>query len=182
MSSTSQHCAVVVYESMYGNTHVIAEHIADGLRAGYEVTVVPVDACTETCSPAPTCSCAEDRRTSTACRVRPPQSRRSRARKAPGARARRRRPAGQGYVTLRDDGSTPRRDAAAFDTRIDGPAILTGRASKGVGATAAPSRRHVGAEPESFLVDKQNHLLEGEAERAVAWGATLTAAAMRIPS
>ena len=34
--------ALVVYESMYGNTHVIADHIADGLRADYEVTVVPV--------------------------------------------------------------------------------------------------------------------------------------------
>ena len=34
--------ALVVYESMYGNTHVIAGNIADGLRATYEVTVIPV--------------------------------------------------------------------------------------------------------------------------------------------
>ena len=34
--------AVVVYESMYGNTHVVASNIADGLRAAYEVTLVPV--------------------------------------------------------------------------------------------------------------------------------------------
>ena len=34
--------ALVVYESMYGNTRVIAGNIADGLRADYEVTVVPV--------------------------------------------------------------------------------------------------------------------------------------------
>ena len=34
--------AVVVYESMYGNTHVVAGNIADGLRAAYEVTLVPV--------------------------------------------------------------------------------------------------------------------------------------------
>ena len=33
--------ALVVYESMYGNTRVIAGDIADGLRADYEVTVVP---------------------------------------------------------------------------------------------------------------------------------------------
>src|SRR5262252_7980285 len=31
--------AFVVYESMYGNTHTIAERIADGLRASYDVTV-----------------------------------------------------------------------------------------------------------------------------------------------
>ena len=34
--------ALVVYESMYGNTHVVAGNIADGLRATYEVTLVPV--------------------------------------------------------------------------------------------------------------------------------------------
>jgi flavodoxin len=34
--------ALVVYESMYGNTHVIASNIADGLRATHEVTLVPV--------------------------------------------------------------------------------------------------------------------------------------------
>jgi flavodoxin len=34
--------ALVVYESMYGNTQVIAGYIADGLRGDYEVTLVPV--------------------------------------------------------------------------------------------------------------------------------------------
>ena len=34
--------ALVVYESMYGNTQVIAGSIADGLRGDYEVTLVPV--------------------------------------------------------------------------------------------------------------------------------------------
>jgi menaquinone-dependent protoporphyrinogen IX oxidase len=34
--------ALVVYESMYGNTHEIAGNIADGLRSNYEVTLVPV--------------------------------------------------------------------------------------------------------------------------------------------
>ena len=34
--------AVVIYESMYGNTHLIANAIAEGLRAHGEVTVVPV--------------------------------------------------------------------------------------------------------------------------------------------
>src|SRR5262249_51473300 len=33
---------LVVYESMYGSTRVIASHIADGLRADYEVTLVPM--------------------------------------------------------------------------------------------------------------------------------------------
>src|ERR1039457_1334610 len=34
--------ALVVYESMYGNTHVVASNIADGLRAGHDVIGVPV--------------------------------------------------------------------------------------------------------------------------------------------
>ena len=34
--------ALVVYESMYGNTRAVAGDIADGLRADFEVTVVPV--------------------------------------------------------------------------------------------------------------------------------------------
>ena len=35
--------AVVIYESMYGNTHLIANAIAEGLRNHGQVTVVPVD-------------------------------------------------------------------------------------------------------------------------------------------
>ena len=34
--------ALVVYESMYGNTQVTAGNIADGLRGDYEVTLVPL--------------------------------------------------------------------------------------------------------------------------------------------
>ena len=34
--------AVVVYESMYGNTHHVAEAIGTGLSEGYDVAVVPV--------------------------------------------------------------------------------------------------------------------------------------------
>jgi menaquinone-dependent protoporphyrinogen IX oxidase len=33
---------VVVYESSYGNTHLIADAVAEGLRAGNDVEVVPV--------------------------------------------------------------------------------------------------------------------------------------------
>src|SRR5438874_4932720 len=35
--------AVVIYDSMYGNTHVVAQAIAKGLGATVEVVVVPVD-------------------------------------------------------------------------------------------------------------------------------------------
>ncbi len=72
--------------------------------------------------------------------------------------------------------------AAAFDTRIDGPATLTGRASKGI----ARRLRHHGLEliagPESFLVDKHNHLLDGEADRAQEWASKLATTVDRAES
>ena len=34
--------AVVVYESMYGNTHLVADAIGAGLSTAFDVTVVPV--------------------------------------------------------------------------------------------------------------------------------------------
>lgn len=40
--------ALVVYESMYGNTHKVARHVAEGLcAAGLEVEVVPVATATK---------------------------------------------------------------------------------------------------------------------------------------
>src|ERR1700746_2930657 len=39
--------AVIVYESMLGNTHTIAEAIAKGLAPGNQVTVVPVAEATQ---------------------------------------------------------------------------------------------------------------------------------------
>ena len=75
--------------------------------------------------------------------------------------------------------ATPRQGclAAAFDTRIKGPAVFTGRASKRI---ARRLHRHgyvLAVAPESFLVDKQNHLLDDQSERAEAWGRSLAIAA-----
>jgi flavodoxin I len=61
--------------------------------------------------------------------------------------------------------------AAAFDTRLDWPKFLSGAASKGI----AERLQHKGArmitDPASFLVeDKNGPLLDGEEERAAAWG------------
>ncbi len=66
--------------------------------------------------------------------------------------------------------------AAAFDTRVNGPAIITGRASKAINRGLARHGMSIVASPESFLVDKNGSLLPGEVTRAVAWGATLAGA------
>jgi hypothetical protein len=65
--------------------------------------------------------------------------------------------------------------AAAFDTRMRGPAALTGRASKGVTRLLREHGFDVVAEPESFLVTKQDRLEPHERDRARDWGAKLAA-------
>jgi hypothetical protein len=64
---------------------------------------------------------------------------------------------------------------AAFDTRLAGPAVLTGRASN---AIAKLLKRHGLAEiapAQSFLVSKDNRLRPGEEDRAEQWGRELAA-------
>jgi hypothetical protein len=46
MQSEATMKAIVVYESMYGNTHVVAERIAAGMRTNSDVEVVPVSEAT----------------------------------------------------------------------------------------------------------------------------------------
>jgi hypothetical protein len=165
--------ALVVYESMYGNTHTIASHIGDGLRSRYDVTVVPVgDATAEMVADAHLVVCGGPTHVHT---MTSRFSRRSAIDAAdkdsslsvdPAAKGRGLREWIQGvghHATA----------AAAFDTRIDGPAVLTGRACKGIARRLRRRGFRVAIAPESFLVDKQNHLLPGEADRATRWGSTL---------
>ena len=56
--------------------------------------------------------------------------------------------------------------AAAFDTRVKGPAVITGRASKAINRGLASHGMSIVAPPESFLVDKNGSLLPGEMTRA----------------
>jgi hypothetical protein len=63
--------------------------------------------------------------------------------------------------------------AAAFDTRLQGYALVTGRSSKGIAAMLRQHGFELVVEPISFLVDRHDHLLLGEEERAERWGATL---------
>jgi len=166
--------AVVIYESMYGNTHQIANAISDGLRQSAEVLVVPVgEADAELVKSAdvvvvggPThahgMSHAGTRKGAVDAAEKPgsdlvldPDA------DDPGLRE---------WFTSLDHVFT---NAAAFDTRFDLPAAVTGRASKGI----ARKLRHHGAtliaEPESFFVKKDNRLEPDEETRAREWGGKL---------
>jgi hypothetical protein len=169
--------AVVVYESLYGNTHEIADHVADGLRPVFETTVVHVDDATlELIQTAdllvvggPTHVHGMTSRMSRSSAVEdaakkpdlPPLDDH-----APGSGLR------EWFDGLPEGHATP---AAAFDTRFHGPELLTGAASHGIAKRLRKHGFRLLAEPESFLVDSKTQLEEGEAERATAWAAGLAA-------
>lgn len=173
--------ALVVYESIYGNTHLIADAVAAGI--GWpEVQVVPVHAATAELVEAadllvvggPTHVHGMSR----------PSTRASAVAEAhqPGhedlvldADAE-----GEGLREWFDalpEGWTRGATAAAFDTRMTGAPVFTGRASKGIAKRLDAHRYHVVCEPESFLVQHDNHLVPDEVERARAWGERVAAAA-----
>ena len=66
-----------------------------------------------------------------------------------------------------------RKPAAAFDTRVDGPELITGQASGGIARELSHHGFTLVAKHESFLVDRHNELVAGEADRAIRWGASL---------
>lgn len=63
--------------------------------------------------------------------------------------------------------------AAAFDTRIKGPGVVMGRASRGIARGMRGHGLQLVAKPESFLVDAKSRMMEGELDRARSWGARL---------
>jgi Flavodoxin len=168
--------AVVVYESMYGNTHHVADAIGDGLGAAFDVSVVPVSEA----NPAafadadlvvvggPThvhgMSRAATRKAAVEA-VDKPDSHLELDPDAPGPGLR------EWFESL---GRYPVK-AAAFDTRMPGPAALTGRASKGVAHLLRAHGFDLAAKPESFLVTRENQLEPEETTRAREWGAKLAA-------
>ena len=167
--------AVVVYESMYGNTHSIAKAIASGLEdVGADIVVVPaaglhrdmLEGADLVVAGGPT-------------HIHGMSSWRTRK----GAVESARKPGSGLVIDAGADGSGLRDwllgqgraagRAAAFDTRLDGPAAFTGRASKGIARQLAKRGFTMVARPESFLVTKANQLVPGEAERATEWGRQL---------
>lgn len=166
--------AVVIYESMYGNTHQVADHIADGLRDAAEVVVVPVDdADGRLVGDADLVVVGGPTHAHGMSRAGTRRAAMDAARKADGALPVDPHAGGTGLRDWFESlGRVPKR-AAAFDTRIDAPAALTGRASKGI---ARELRQHgctLISDPESFLVTKDNHLEADEGARARTWGVRL---------
>ncbi len=166
--------ALVVYESMFGSTRLVAEAIARGLGPKPDVTVAGVVDATDMLDGfdlvvvgGPTqawgLSWPSTRRGATLRTGKPGND----VVLEPGADT------GPGVREwLASLGRADTR-AAAFDTRIKSPVLFTGRASRSINHHLVRIGLAVVAPPESFLVDKKSHLLPGELERARAWGVTL---------
>ncbi len=163
--------AVVIYESMYGNTHLIADAIAEGLRRHGEAIVAPVeeadaallDGADLIVVGGPThahgMSRASTRKGAAAAAEKPGST----VMMEPGAMGLGLR---EWFATL---GDLPK-DTAAFDTRFDLPAALTGRTSKSIQRHLHHHRARSLLPPESFFVTKENHLDPDEEARARRWG------------
>ena len=161
--------ALVVYESMYGNTRHVAQAIAEGIGEAelVEVGAVPAELPADLellVVGGPTHAHGM-----------------SRARSRHDAAARVEVPVVSGGIGIREwiEGLRPgpRVVAATFDTRIDAPTILTGSAAKGAaGYLKARGFRIVGQA--SFVLDGArgepfDRVTSVELERARAWGRTL---------
>jgi hypothetical protein len=163
--------AVVVYESVYGNTRAIAEAVGEGLGGATVVPVKDAAAVVETAEllvvGGPTHMHGLATSLSRRMAVQAAEED-GHAAVEPGAAD------DPGLRRWLHDLS-PRSDArgAAFDTRLDKSPTLTGTAARGI----ARRLRHRGYEvlgSESFLVeDAEGPLEKGELGRARAWGADL---------
>jgi len=70
-----------------------------------------------------------------------------------------------------------RTPAAAFDTRLRWPRILSGSAAEGIGKRLTGLGARLLAPPESFMVSMKPELEPGEVERAAAWAQDVAARA-----
>ena len=172
--------AVIIYESMYGNTHAIAEAIGRGLAREHEVSVVGVaeatpellDGADLVVAGGPTHVHGMSRAQSRKAAVDAAHKDGSGLTLEPHAQ-------GPG---LRDWFGTVGRIrgcGVAFDTRLTGPATFTGHASKAIAKLLDRHGLTEMAPARSFLVTKDNQLQPGEEDRAEQWGRELAA---RLPA
>jgi hypothetical protein len=170
--------ALVVYESMYGNTHAVAEAIGEGLAAGYQVDVVPVAQATgQMLERADLLVVGGPTHGHGMSRASTREAATTEAHKAgsvPVLDADAEGPGLRDWLAALP--ATLHAKAVAFDTRVDLPALLTGRAGKGIAGQLRKRHLEVVAEPESFFVTKQNTLEPGETARAQQWGRELAEA------
>ncbi len=163
--------ALVVYESMYGNTRRVAEAICEGLRSsGTDAVAAPVAeapsrlaefGCVVVGGPthAWSMSRASTRRSAVEAAAKPT----SQLQVEPGAD-------GLGLREWLDGVDALATCVAAFDTRMKAPWCLTGRASRAIARRLRKRGADVVRPPRSFFVHRDNTLVEGQLADAREWG------------
>ena len=171
--------ALVVYESMYGNTHLIAAQIGDGLRSHCSVDVVPAFRVTH-----------DQVANADLVVVGGPTHAHGMSRRATRRAAAEAANKPSSGLELDIDAMSPglrewfdevgdheHALAAAFDTRVDMPRALSGSACRGIERRLRRHGFEIVAEPESFFVDKHNRLRGDQVQRAFTWGEALAESA-----
>ena len=172
--------ALIVYESMYGNTRQVADQIGAAMRPRCDVSVVGVSEVTDEMVEGadvvvvggPTHMHGLSNRRSREMAKTMAERNGSEVTMEPNAT-----PFGLREwfkVLRRHDGKV----AATFDTRAKGPALLTGRASRTIARHLHRRGFHVAA-TRSFVIGKHGQLASGELARARTWGTSVALAASR---
>lgn len=167
--------AAVVDESMYGNTHSIAQAIAEGLGPAQTEVVSTKDVGRIDLNDldllvvgGPTHAHGMTRPQTHQAAVRDARGGDKGLTIDPSA-------AGPGLREWLESLTSVSGRAAGFDTRVDAPELLTGHAAKGIGKKLKQHGFELAAETESFLVDGDSRLRQGQLDRARRWGEILAA-------
>jgi len=163
--------ALVVYESLYGNTAAIGEAIAASLRErGMDVVAGPISRIESTAATGtdvlvaggPTHAHGMSRAGTRRTGASDEKNRFAEPTVEPGLR--------EWLDALL---AAAGRTAAPFDTRLNKPRALTGSAAKGIAKRLERRGYRLVAEPESFFVTGKNELEDGEIDHAARWAATV---------
>jgi hypothetical protein len=174
---------LVLFESMYGNTHAIAKAIGEGARSSGEATVIPAHESTTDLigwadlvivggpTHARGMSTEASRRSAMAAAAAPDGW----SDVALDAYA-----AGLGVREWLDGVDDAQgKPAVAYDTRVFGPSVFTGRAASAIDKGLRAHGFRVVAKAESFAIDTHQRLRYGEVDRARKWGARIAASIQR---
>jgi hypothetical protein len=165
--------ALIVYETMYGNTEAVARALGTGLTAhGAAASIVGVDDARN-----------EDVLTCDLLLVGGPAHGHGRTRRATRTIALQHAEGVDGHPSIGAglrgwlDRLPPGHGhpAVAFDTRFHGPTALAGSAARQIAHRLTERGYHLVSERTSFLITSSNELALGELESAAAWGAALAA-------
>jgi hypothetical protein len=169
---------VIAYESMFGTTHHLADLMAGALAGEHEVSVVAAGDAPDDLGAVDLLMVGAPTHVHSLPRPRTRLGVPGMVEKSGGVLHSDPSAASPGVRELLARLGAGHAAAAAFDTRMRGPALFTGRPSRAIARRLRGHGFHV-VGSESFLVDNQTHLVAGEEERAASWARKMAGSAAR---